>query len=533
MLAVATGSFTAAVVLSTFLGKPIRLPTWLLAAVLDLAEIRPLLGARAYGYLMLLAYLPWDHRRRLEKIAHFLCHAGLPDQGLATHEALLATYSCPEATPEELIVSYLQLLMFGSPRLYSDEYIFRQHVHYSRHFESDAPYVHWPNVLTLGRRLKIGYTCHIITNSTSTTLLQSLLTTHHRHRAEVFMYSDEPGVPDSVRELVEHWRDTSSLNASAFCDLIRKDGIDILLELNGHGLSNRYTEMARHPAPVQLSWYNYACTTGVPGIDYTLSSDDIEIEELQPYYSETIFRKRGTSHALSIGPHFPPANSSPFERNGYITFCSFGQDHKVSREQILLWCEILNRVPGSRFFMKAGALGSSPNRAAFAHHFKAGGVDSSRLILEGNSDYPTLLRRYWYVDIALDTFPGNGGTTTVEAIIMGVPTISLRGPRYSMQMGRAILESGGLAELVCSSREEFIAKAVALAGDPTRLSRYRGTLRGQFRQSRRCDIDKFTTELEDAFLEIWMRHTHQSTQAEVMQAPSRRAPSTQESPWSR
>src|SRR5438046_780185 len=121
------------------------------------------------------------------------------------------------------------------------------------------------------------------------------------------------------------------------------------MELNGHLLTNRYHEITRHPAPVQVAWYNYANTTGVEGMDYTLTSEDIHIDHLQPYYSETIIRKSGSSHAIPVGDHFPPVSSSPFEKNGYITFCSFGQAHKVCRQQILLWCEVLKRIPNSKF----------------------------------------------------------------------------------------------------------------------------------------------------------------------------------------
>lgn len=496
--------------------KILGFSSWFYRVAPVVESARPLLPKESYDHLMMIAHgSGWEYRKAMRGMAEFLCHAGLPDHGLAIYEALLATYPSREAVPEWLAVSYLQMLMFGSPEIQTNEHIYKQHVFWSQCFIQGKPYTHYDNPRTLNRRIKIAYTCHFISSSTSLTLLQNLLFAHHRDRVEVFMYSDEPKetVSDSVRGIVEHWRDTYGMSHDDFCELLRKDGVDILFELNGQGLANRYPVIARHPVPIQVAWYNYACTTGVPGMDYVLTSDDIEIEDLQPYYSETIFRKKGAYHALSVGSHFPPVSPPAFEKNGFITFCSFGQAHKVSRTQIALWCEILKQVEGSKFFMKAQMLGYAPNRAAFIQHFKDGGIDESRLIMEGNSDYATLLRCYERVDIALDTYPFNGGTTTVEATIQGIPTICLIGERFSSQMARQNLESGGHPEFLCKSREEFIEKAVSMAKDPARLASLRQMLREDFRRSPRGNVERFTTELEDACQEMWKRFIASSQEA--------------------
>lgn len=478
--------------------------------VLDLAHTRKLLGNEAADHLDSLIRAPFQsYREALKNIAEFLCRAGLPDQGIAAYEALLQTYGDPKSAPEAVVVIYLQMMMFGSPEIQTNEHIYKQHVYWSSRFASDREYKTYANPLTTDRRLKVGYTCHFITNSTSMTLLQPFLGAHHRDRVEVFMYSDEPvnAKTAGIQNLVENWRNTYGLSNDDFCELVRKDGIDILLELNGHCIINRYPAIGRRPAPVQVAYYNYANTTGVPGIDYSLCSDDIEVEPMQPYYSETVIRKRGSLNAMVVGDHFPDVSPPPFEKNGYITFCSFGQAHKVSRKQVLLWCEVLKRVPNSKFFMKAEVLAYPPNRAAFVNHFKDGGIDESRLILEGNSSYDELLQRcYAMVDIALDTYPYNAGTTTIEAIIQGIPVISCVGERYASQIGRGNLESVDHTEMLCYSDKEFVEKAVALANDPDQLRHYRKTLRDDFRASRRADLSRFTHELEDVFEEMWRRY---------------------------
>lgn len=489
-------------------------------ALPNLDKTKLLLDKKAYAHLNSIIHTPdQTFEDTLYKIARLLCHAGLPDEGIEVYETLLASYSDLEAVPEAMVVSYLQMLMFGSAEIQTNEKIYKAHVRWSRHFSSGQIYTDYSNAPLEGRRLKIGYTCHFITNSVSTNSLQPMLKAHNRDRVEVFMYSDEP-VNDktaSVRGIVEHWRDTHGMDTEAFCELLRKDGIDILVEMNGHGIFQRYYVIARHPVPVQVAWYNYACTTGVPGMDYNLVSG-ISIEHLQPYYSETIIHKNGTTHSVPIGNYYPPLTEPAFEKNGFITFCSFGQAHKVSRQQIMLWCKILKRVPRSKFFMKAQVLGEEANRAAFIKHFKDGGIDPSRLILEGNSDHATLLTCYWRTDIALDTYPSNAGTTTIEATMQGVPVVALIGDRYCSQVAKAIVGSAGHPELQCHSPKEFIEKAVALANDKPRIRQYRQTLRNDIVTSPRVNTPLCMKEIEDTYYEMWRRYTVSAGKVDVKEA---------------
>lgn len=264
--------------------------------------------------------------------------------------------------------------------------------------------------------------------------------------------------------------------------------------------------MVRKIAPIQVNYYNYASTCGIPGIDYILVGEGFDIDHLAPYYSEKIFHKRGLYFATPVAAHFPPVSPSPFLKNGYITFGSFGQAHKVSREQIDLWCQVLKRVPNSRFYMKASALDCPIALSVFAKHFADTGIEMSRITLEGASDYATLLASYSKVDIALDTYPFGGGTTTAEASIQGVPVISLIGERFCSKHGWITLHPIGHDELLSYSRGEFINKAAALAADRERLLQYRHTLREDFVHSPRGDMERFIRELEDAYFTMWERY---------------------------
>ncbi len=463
-------------------------------------NLRLLLGEEGYRRLLELTEDTRDKKQTLLQAAEFLANTGLPDYAVKVFEQYL---SLVPQSPR--VHQYLQTLMYTSPELYDHQYVYNTHVKWGKTLQLHPIFTHHPNPLTANRRLKIGYTCHFVTNSTSSTLLIPILKAHNKERVEIFMYSDQDPqqTSDDVRKLVGHWRDTASLDDHAFCELVRKDQIDILLELNGHCIPNRYRALTRKPAPIQVNYYNYSSTCGVPGIDYYLAGEELAIDYLQPYFSEKIFHKKGIVIATPLSDHFPPVSPPPVLKNGYITFGSFGQAHKVSREQIQLWCEVLKQVPNSRFYMKAAALDYSISRRVFEHHFAASGVEMHRIKLEGASDYATLLNLYSNVDIALDTYPFGGGTTTVEASLQGVPVISLVGERLCSWHGFCNLHNIGHDELICRSKTEFINKAADLAADHTRLINYRHTLRDDLIRSPRGDMQRFISELEDVYFEMW------------------------------
>jgi len=466
-----------------------------------------LLGREGYQRLVDLTEISRDEKEALLEAALFLADVGLPDHA---EKAFKAYLSLEPNSP--LVHQYLQLLMYTSPERYDNQYLYDAHVKHGDSLKSGTQYKDYSNPLTHDRRLKIGYTCHFVTNSTSSTLLLPILKAHNRERVEIFMYSDQDPeqTSDEVRKLADHWYDTHGLNDDEYCEQIRKDNIDVLLELNGHCYENRYRAITRKPAPVQVSYYNYASTCGVPGIDYFLTGEELKIDYLQPYFSEKIFNKKGVVIATPVSAHFPAVNPPPVLKKGYITFGSFGQAHKISREQIQLWCEVLKQIPDSRFYMKAGALDCPVKRSIFRNHFSASGIDMNRIKLEGSSDYQTLLNCYAEIDIALDSYPFGAGTTTIEGVIQGVPTISLfEENRLATWNCVANLHNIGHDELIGHSKAEFIKKAVELANDHERLSHYRHTLREDLLKSPRGNMPRFISELEDAYFDMWKNYINE------------------------
>ena len=446
-----------------------------------------------------------DGCRFLFEMANYLLNAGYPDEAADLFEQSL------ELRHDNLTaIIYLQCLMYTSPEVYDLKRIYEisKKVMSSITGGDDVkPFKEkLTNSIKTDRILNIGYTCHFFDNSTSTTLLLPIIEKHNRERVKIFIYSDQDKkvTKESTKNLADVWHDTYGMADEDFCRLVRKDEIDVLVELNGFCHINRYRAINMRCAPVQLSYYNVASTCGAREMDYVLSSEEIKTDHLQPYYTEEFFHKKGIIHALDLGDHFPePAKEIPYKKNGYITFGSFGQAHKVSRKQIFVWAEIMKRVPNSKFYFKTNANDLDHCVTAFKNHFKDAGIDLSRIIFEGFSPYKELLKCYEKVDIALDTFPYCAGTTTFEALLQGVPVIAQYGERQSSQIGYMNLYSINHTELMCYSENEFVEKAVKLAHDIEGIQKYRTTLPADIKNSPRTDLKKFISDLEDAYFDMY------------------------------
>lgn len=443
------------------------------------------------------------------RTALYLADAGFPDKAAEFFEmSLNINYN------NSAVIQYLQTLMYTSPDNYSHEriyYLTKHHMHKMAYVEPDKKNKTFSNPLNSDRILNIGYTCHFFDNSTGTTLFLPLLQNHNRNRVKIFIYSDQ--LPQDTKKTTEAmadvWRYTNSKSNEEFYKIVKNDQIDILVELNGFCVQNRYQALNMRPAPIQVSHYNLSTTSGVEEIDYVMAGQELKTDHLQEFYTEKFFHTKGIQFPTIVGDHFPETKKEiPYKSNGYITFGSFNQIHKVSREQVLLWSEVLKQVPKSRFYMKASGLDRKECVLAFQNHFQNAGIDLSMVILEGHSNYDELLECYDKIDIGLDTYPYGGGTTTIEALIQGVPIISLIGERFCSQHGYTNLYSVGHCELTSYSKKEFIEKAASLANDIDRITSYRQNLRNDVKKSVRSDIKKYMTELEDAYLEMWKKYIH-------------------------
>lgn len=438
-----------------------------------------------------------------KEIAIFLFNAGQPELS-----QIYFKLSLDLAFTAHTYSLYLQCLLL-SPTCTYDQ-MFHAASEYSSFFTQNiTQYSSYRNRRDPKKRLNVGYICHFFYNCVSESLLNPFIRAHNRDRVKVFCYSDTAPaeVSDEIKSIGDVWCDTKEMTDKELAARIQEDEIDILLELNGHCIINRYGVISSKPAPVQISFYNIATTSGISAIDYVMIGDEVTInEEQKKYYTEAIYFIKGVTGIAVFPQSFPDCAPPPCLKNHYITFGSFNASHKVNEDVVKLWCKVLKRVPTAKFYMKAAPLTHQPYVDFYKAIFAAEGIELDRIHFEGFSEHHVMLECYANVDIALDTFPHGAGTTTMEALWQGIPVIALYGERYCMQHGKMILTSVGHPELVAYSEEEYIEKAAALASQPKLLQKYRQTLRQDFKNSTKADPIAFASKLEDAYADMWARY---------------------------
>ena len=290
-----------------------------------------------------------------------------------------------------------------------------------------------------------------------------------------------------------------------FAKTVLDDRIDVLVELTGHTGNNRLSALATRLAPVQMSWLGYPCTTGLGAVGYRITEATADpVGTADAHYTETLVRLPRTFLCYRPADEAPAPGPLPSLGGHPFTFGSFNNLPKVNDQVIAAWAEILHRVPGSRVLLKSHALACREAvdrvRRAFADH----GVDGERVELVGWRRNPAEhLLLYRKIDLALDPFPYNGTTTTCEAMWMGVPVLTLAGSRHAARVGASLLKQVGLGDFVVSTREEYVTKAVALAGARDHLATIREALRERMAASPLCDATAFARDMEAAYRAVW------------------------------
>jgi predicted O-linked N-acetylglucosamine transferase (SPINDLY family) len=357
------------------------------------------------------------------------------------------------------------------------------------------------------RRIRVGYVSPDFRSHAVGAFLEPILAGHDRSRVEVVCYSDVAR-PDAatarMRASAGVWRDTRALDHAALAQLIRQDRIDVLVDVTLHMGGSRLLTFAHRPAPVQVTYLGYNATTGLRAIDYRLTDPHMDppgtrtewdVEE-PVYLPETYWCYRPPAAA-------PEPGDSPLARNGFATFGSFNSVAKVNPAVISVWARLLHAVPSSRLLVVLSDVedAGGPFRGAFA----AQGVAPERLRFVGQLPYDQYLAHYREVDVALDPFPYAGGTTTLDALWMGVPVVTLAGRAGVERAGVTLLTNAGLPDLIATTADRYVAAAAALAGDAPRLARLRSTLRQTLRESPLTDEPRFMRHLDAAYRAMWRR----------------------------
>jgi protein O-GlcNAc transferase len=361
------------------------------------------------------------------------------------------------------------------------------------------------------KKLRIGYVSPDFRFHSCCWFIEPLFAAHNADLFEIICFS-EVIYPDFItQKLIDYsrtWYNTVGMSDSEMVGLIQAEKIDILVDLAGHTSNNRLTVFAQKPAPVQVSWLGFPSTTGIKAIDYHISDAWLTPSDSVEYFSEELLILNHSMHCYQPPDGYPEVNELPGLKNNYITFGSFNNFAKISAGTIKLWSQVLLAVPNSRLVLKANRKADDTELwQRITDSFKNYGIESERIkFLSKEADINMHLKYYNEIDIALDTFPYNGATTTLEALLMGVPVISLAGERTASRYGLSFLKETGLAELVAETGEQFIEAAISLANDREKLNNFRKTLRNKLLMSPLCDQKNFTLEIENAFRQIWQKY---------------------------
>jgi protein O-GlcNAc transferase len=369
------------------------------------------------------------------------------------------------------------------------------------------------NVPDPDRRLRIGYVSGDFRGHAVSYFLEPLV--HHQQNAafEFFAYANmhvEDAVTARLRGGFDHWRNIVSMGDDAVADLIEADGIDILIDLSGHMAANRLLVFARKPAPIQATWLGFTTTTGVSAIDYRITDPYVDPPGMTEHLNtETLWRLPATFCCYQPRAGIAdPIDHPPRDDNGFTTFGCFNNFTKVSDRTLKRWAEILERVPDARLLLEIVGIDSEGFRRETEARLEQLELPLERVILEPRrrSNQYVLYNK---VDIALDPFPFNGGTTTLDALWMTVPVISVAGEHFTARMGVTILNNVGLPELIADDEAAYVDLAVGLAGDWSRLRAIRGSLRQKMNASRMMDFAAFARDMEAAYRAMWRKWCEQ------------------------
>ena len=372
-------------------------------------------------------------------------------------------------------------------------------------------YSHWKGDHQKHRRLKVGYLSGDLRAHPVAFFLEPILAHHDPKQVEITCY-DVAGVEDNITARLQgyahHWRTAASWSDAALAQKIHEDAIDILIDLCGHTSGNRMGVLRAKPAPIQMLYIGYPGSTGLKTVDYILSDVEVSPAEYADLYQEQVLRVEGSFWCFQPHPTAPEPGPLPALKNGYITFGSFNNSPKLSPATLQLWSQLLLAIPTARLRLKALALGDPQSCEYFREQFAQFGADLDRIEFEGPTfKLENFFESYHQIDIALDPTPYNGGTTTCEALWMGVPVITLRGDRFCSRMSHSFLKQLGLSELSTATEERYIQAAIELGQDLERLRSLRMELRARMAALPICDGERAAYELEKAFQWAWQQYS--------------------------
>lgn len=396
---------------------------------------------------------------------------------------------------------------------WSGEQVFSVYQEIIERFYPKRRYFDYSNSLEPKRRLRVGYISPDFRHHVCALFIEPLMRNHDHGQIEVFAYSLvrlEDQVTERFMGYADHWRHCVGLSNELIAEQIRADQIDILVDLAGHTANNGLSCMALKPAPVQVSWWmGFAFGTGLESVDYFLADEQMLPAGCESSFAEQLWRMPGPAVAYMPNAMMPEVSPLPALSNGYITFGSLTRPVRLNHRVIRVWSELLRRVPNSRLILDSSAFDDDGLCDHYRNKFAEHGIDAARLDFGYTSPVWNALGS---MDIALDCFPHNSGTTLYESLWMGLPVVTLRDRPSMGRVGALILHGMGRGEWCADSEEEYLGKLVALATDTGELALLRAGLREEMRNSPLCDGVDFARRMEQTYQQMWQRYCEQGEQ---------------------
>lgn len=361
-----------------------------------------------------------------------------------------------------------------------------------------------------GKRIKVAYLSERFRNAATAHLASGIFNRHRRDRFEIHAYSwgrdDGSYYRRAVENGVDHFVDIRKMSDQEAAGRIHADGIDILVDMMGWMHGHRMGIAAQCPAPVQVSYLGYPGTTGAPFMDYLIADRSIIPEEMRQYYSEQVIWLPDCYQ-----PNDPetPVDAGTYERASFglpsraFVFCSFNTDYKIAPEMFACWMNIMSTVPDSVLWL---IVRSDEARTNLRRNAALRGIEPSRLVFASPLSKPKHIARMRLADLALDTLPVNGHTTTTDALLAGLPVITCRGSHFASRVASTILKAVGLDDLVTDDLQRYADLAVALAKNQDRLYQTKTRLQLNKRSHPLFDINRYVKHLESAYETIWREH---------------------------
>ena len=420
-------------------------------------------------------------------------------------EAFEVYRTARQENPQDFGLESAELFaLFGSDRA-SDEELFARHAAFGKRLEAaHAPRTTFRNTRDPERRLRVGYLSGDFRYHVVTLFMLPVLERHDRGSFEVYCYSTADSADGYTRQIAQRadvWRPMGGKSSAQIAEAISADEIDILIDLSGHSGTLQLATMAERPAPVQATWLGYLNSTGLTRIHYRITDRFADPPgATERYHTESLVRLPHGQWCYRPFLSPPVAAVPPSAKKGFVTFGAFHQAPKISRAARRLWAEILAQVPDSRLQVVGVARGRAQDDL-----LRDLRVSSERITCVPYAPLEEYLRLFGEVDIALDSLPFSGGTTSCDTLWMGVPIVTMPGSRSVSRSASSVVSNVGLTDWIASSPEDYVRRAVRFAGERELLAKLRASMRERMAASPLMDEVGFVRGLEQAYREMWRK----------------------------